>query len=178
MARITSGWQLSLSLVELLGLAVWIGGFAVILITVIPAVFNTLGMEQGGRFLRRVFDGYNNLTSGIVILLLGTAALRIWKVQNMPNHILSVGRGEWILLAILVLVTGLIVLILSPKAVELQEVAFAAETQEGKKIAYDAFFRAHMIVRTLHLINVGAAVSLFVFKCQQWLKNRATFGFE
>ena len=156
----------------------WIGGLAVILITVIPAVFNTLGMEQGGRFLRRVFDGYNNLTSGIVILLLGTAALRIWKVQNMPDHILSVGRGEWILLAILVLVTGLIVLILSPKAMELQEVAFAAETQEGKEIAYDAFFRTHMIVRALHLINAGIAVTLLFIKFQQWLKKRAAFGFD
>ena len=62
MARRTSGWQLSCSLLELLGLMVWIGGLAVLLTTVIPAVFNTLGMETGGRFLRRVFDGYNTLT--------------------------------------------------------------------------------------------------------------------
>ena len=87
MARVRSGWQLSLSLAELLGLTIWIGGLAVILMTVIPAVFNTLGIEQGGRFLRKVFDGYNNLTSAIVILLLSTAALRTWKVQTLPNQI-------------------------------------------------------------------------------------------
>ena len=149
MARVTSGWQLSLSLAELLGLTIWIGGLAVILTTVIPAVFNTLEMEQGGRFLRRVFAGYNNLTSGIVVLLLSTAALRTWKVQNMPNQILSVSREEWLLLCSLVFVTGLIVFILGPKAIELQEVAFLAETQEAKKIAYDAFFRTHMIVLSL-----------------------------
>ena len=178
MAKVTSGWQLSLSLVELLGLTIWIGGLAVILTTVIPAVFNTLGMEQGGRFLRKVFDGYNNLTSGIVILLLGTAAIRTWKVRRMPDSILSVSRAEWGVLMALVLVTGSIVLILGPKAIELQEIAFAAETQEAKKIAYDAFFRTHMIVRALHLINVGLAISLLVVKFRQWIQSRAAFGFE
>lgn len=178
MGRVTSGWQLSLSLAELIGLAIWIGGLAVILTTVIPAVFNTLGMEQGGRFLRRVFDGYNNLTSGIVVLLLGTAAIRTWKVRQVPERILAVNRSEWVFLISLVLLTGTIVIILGPKAIELQEVAFAAESQEAKKTAYDAFFRTHMIVRALHLINVGFAISLLVVKFRQWIKNRAAFGFE
>jgi len=115
MPRVTSGWQLSISLAELLGLTIWIGGLAVILTTVIPAVFNTLGMEQGGRFLRKVFDGYNNLTSGIVIVLLGTAAIRTWKIRQMPERILSVSRSEWGLLIALVLVTGSIVFFLGPK---------------------------------------------------------------
>jgi len=177
-SRITSGWQLSISLAELLGLTIWIGGLAVILTTVIPAVFNTLGMEQGGRFLRKVFDGYNNLTSGIVILLLGTAAIRTWKIRQIPDRILSVSRVEWGVLMALVLVTGSIVFILGPKAIELQEIAFAAETQEAKKIAYDAFFHTHMIVRALHLINVGLAISLLVVKFRQWITNRSAFGFE
>lgn len=178
MGRVTSGWQLSLSLAELIGLAIWIGGLAVILTTVIPAVFNTLGMEQGGRFLRRVFDGYNNLTSGIVVLLLGTAAIRTWKVRHVPERILAVSRSEWGLLIALVLLTGTIVVILGPKAIELQEVAFAAESQEAKKTAYEAFFRTHMIVRALHLINVGLAISLLVVKFRQWVKARGAFGFE
>ena len=178
MGRVTSGWQLSISLAELLGLTIWIGGLAVILTTVIPAVFNTLGMEQGGRFLRKVFDGYNNLTSGIVILLLGTAAIRTWKVRQMPERTLSVSRSEWGILIALVLVTGSIVLILGPQAIALQEIAFAADTQEAKKTAYDAFFRTHMIVRALHLINAGFAISLLVVKFRQWIQSRAAFGFE
>jgi hypothetical protein len=145
---------------------------------VIPAVFNTLGMEQGGRFLRKVFDGYNNLTSGIVILLLGTAAIRTWKIRQIPERTLSVSRSEWGILIALVFVTGSIVLILGPQAIELQEIAFAADTQEAKKIAYDAFFRTHMIVRALHLINAGFAISLLVVKFRQWISNRAAFGFE
>ena len=175
MARVTSGWQLSFSLAELIGLTIWIGGLVVILTTVIPAVFNTLGMEQGGRFLRKVFDGYNNLTSCIVILLLSTAALRTWKVRNMPDQILSVSREEWVLLVGLVFVTGLIVVMMGPKAIELQEAAFSADTQEAKQIAYDAFFRTHMIVRALHLINVGIAISLLAIKFRQWLKKTSSF---
>ncbi len=178
MSRVTSGWQLSLSLAELIGLAIWIGGLAVILTTVIPAVFNTLGMEQGGRFLRRVFDGYNNLTTSIVILLLSTAAIRSWKVRQIPENILPVSQWEWGLMIALVLVTGSIVLFLGPKAIELQEVAFASESQEAKKTAYDAFFRIHMIVRALHLINVGLAISLLVVKFRQWVRNQRAFDFE
>ena len=79
MTRRTSGWQLSCSLLELLGLMIWIGGLAVLLTTVIPAVFNTLGMETGGRFLRRVFDGYNALTSGVVVMLIAIALFRYWN---------------------------------------------------------------------------------------------------
>lgn len=178
MAKVNSSWQLSLSLAELIGLTIWIGGLAVILTTVIPAVFNTLGMEQGGRFLRRVFDGYNNLTSGIVILLLAVAGIRTWKVRLMPEGIVAVSRLEWGLLIAIVLVTGTIVLILGPKAIGLQESAFAAETQEAKKIAYDAFFQTHMIVRALHLINVALAISLLVVKFRQWITGRSAFGFE
>ena len=178
MARVTSGWQFSLSLAELIGLAIWIGGLAVILTAVIPAVFNSLGMEEGGRFLRKVFDGYNNLTSGIVVVLLGTAALRTWKFQYMPENILAVSRTEWALLLALVCVTGLIVFFLGPKAIELQELAFMAEAPEEKKPAYDAFFRTHMIVRALHLINGGLAISILVVKFRQWVRYRAAFGFE
>lgn len=135
-------------------------------------------MEQGGRFLRRVFDGYNNLTSGIVILLLSTAAIRSWKLRQTPECILPVSRWEWGVMAALVLVTGSIVLVLGPKAIELQEMAFATDSQEAKKAAYDAFFRIHMIVRALHLINVGLAISLLVVKFRQWITHRAAFGYE
>ena len=178
MARRTSGWQLSCSLLELLGLMIWIGGMAVLLTTVIPAVFNTLGMETGGRFLRRVFDGYNALTSGIVVLLIGTACFRYWKHRQTPNENLPLNRSEVGLLMALACVTFLVVVVLGPKAVALQEAAFAADSQEAKKTALEAFFRMHMIVRALHLINVGLAVSLLVVKFRHWVRNRGAFGFE
>ena len=178
MTRRTSGWQLSCSLLELLGLMIWIGGLAVLLTTVIPAVFNTLGMETGGRFLRRVFDGYNALTTGVVVTLIGTALFRYWKHRQEPNKSLPLRRSEVGLLVALAFVTCLVVVVLGPQAVALQEEAFSADSPEAKKAAYEAFFRMHMIVRALHMINAGLAVSLLVVKFRHWVRNRGVFGFE
>ena len=178
MARRTSGWQLSCSLLELLGLMMWIGSLTALLTMVIPAVFNTLGMETGGRFLRRVFDGYNAVTVGVVVVLVGTACFRYWKHRQEPDANLPVKRSEAGLLTALAFVTFLVVVVLGPKAVALQEAAFAADSQEAKKTALEAFFRMHMIVRALHLINAGVAVSLLVVKFRHWVRNRGAFGFE
>ena len=178
MARRTSGWQLSCSLLELLGLMIWIGGLAVLLTTVIPAVFNTLDMETGGRFLRRVFDGYNTVTGGVVVVLIGTTLFRYWKHRQEPDGSLPVKRSEVGLLTALTFVTFLVVVVLGPKAVALQEIAFDANSPEAKKTALEAFFRMHMIVRALHLINAGLAVSLLVVKFRYWVRNKGAFGFE
>ena len=164
MVRRTSGWQLSCSLLELLGLMMWIGSLTALLTMVIPAVFNTLGMETGGRFLRRVFDGYNAVTVGVVAVLIGTASFRYWKHRQEMQGAPPLQRSEVGLLMALTFVTALIVAILGPKAVALQEIAFEADSQEAKKTALEAFFQMHMIVRALHLVNAGLAISLLVVK--------------
>ena len=165
-------WYVSCSLLELLGLTAWIGGLTVLLTVVIPAVFNTLSMEIGGRLLRRVFDGYHAMTGGLVVLFVSTALFRHWQRRRAPDRIPPVTRPEVGLLALLAFVTGLIVLVLGPKTVALQEAAFAATTPETKKTAYDAFFDVHMIVRALHLVNGGLAVSLLAVKFRQWVQPR------
>ena len=178
MARRISGWQLSCSLLELLGLIMWIGSLTALLTMVIPAVFNTLEMETGGRFLRRVFDGYNAVVGGVVMVLIGTALFRYWKHRREPEGNLPVKRSEVGLLVALTFVTVLVVAVLGPKAVALQEIAFDADSPEAKKTALEAFFRMHMIVRALHLINAGLAISLLVVKFRHWVRNRGAFGFE
>ena len=178
MARRTSGWQLSCSLLELLGLMMWIGSLTALLTMVIPAVFNTLGMETGGRFLRRVFDGYNAVIVGVVAVLIGTACFRYWKHRQEPQENPPVKRSEVGLLVALTVVTVLVVAVLGPKAVALQEIAFEADSQEAKKTALEAFFQMHMIVRALHLINAGLAVSLLVVKFRHWVRNQNATGFE
>jgi uncharacterized membrane protein len=165
MSRTISGWQLSSSILELFGLMMWIGGLTVILTGIIPAVFNTLGMETGGRFLRRIFDNYNILVSGVVILLLVTTTIRGWNHGIGLTASQGVSRWEIGVLASIAIVTVFIVVILGPKAVALQELA-------------EAFFRTHMIVRALHLLNVGLAVSLLVIKFKRWLNFPRSFGYE
>ena len=178
MVRRISGWQLSCSLLELLGLMMWIGSLTALLTMVIPAVFNTLGMETGGRFLRRVFDGYNAVTAGVVVVLIGTASFRYWKHRQEPDANLPVKRSEAGLLMALTVVTVFVVAVLGPKAVALQEIAFEADSQEAKKTALEAFFRMHMIVRALHLINAGLAISLLVVKFRHWVQNQSAAGVE
>ncbi len=59
--------------------------------------------------------------------------------------------------------------ILGPQAVALQEQAFEAISKEEKFLAYSQFFRLHMIVRALHLVNLGLAFSLFILKLRKTL---------
>ena len=156
----------------------WIGSLTALLTMVIPAVFNTLGMETGGRFLRRVFDGYNAVIVGVVVVLIGTTCFRYWKHRQEPDANLPVKRSEVGLLVGLTLVTVLVVTVLGPKAVALQEIAFEADSQEAKKTALEAFFRMHMIVRALHLINDGLAISLLVVKIRHWVRHQGAVGVE
>jgi hypothetical protein len=80
-----------------------------------------------------------------------------------------VTTGEWWLLGGMFVVTVGILGILGPQAVVLQEQAFESISKEEKELAYDQFFRLHMIVRALHLVNVGLAFSLFILKLRKTL---------
>ncbi|HZS11872.1 MAG TPA: DUF4149 domain-containing protein, partial [Nitrospirales bacterium] len=131
---------------EQLGLAIWIGGLIVIVGAVIPSVFNSFGMEPAGRFLARVFDGYNRLVGLAVLLLIGGIAGRYW-LAHRAGLPFSLGRAEMILLGTMVVIAGVITFILTPRTIALQQVIFTAGADEAKKAALDQFFRTHQIVR-------------------------------
>ena len=150
-------------------LTLWVGGLIVIIAVVIPAVFNSFGMEPAGRFLRRVFDGYGYLNLGILVTLSLMAFLRFRAYGQDPAHVFFVTGGEWWLLGGMLVITIGVLGILGPQAVALQEVAFEAISKEEKELAYGQFFRVHMIVRALHLVNVVLAFSLFIVKLRKIL---------
>ena len=154
-------------LVEMFALTLWVGGLLVIIAVIIPAVFNSVGMEQGGRFLRRVFDGYGLLTVGILVVLGFVAGLRFRAFKQDPSALFSTSYGEWSLLGGMVVLTLLIWGVLGPQAAALQEEAFETISQKEKELAYNQFFRLHMVVRALHLLNLGLASSLFVMKLRK-----------
>jgi len=164
-----SRWQVVLYFVEILGLVVWIGGLMMIIAVVIPAVFNSLGMEAGGRFLRRVFDGYGYVTMGILMSLVIVAAIRFGAGRFSVDLLFPVTRFEVVLLTAMVLLTVGITWVFGPQAIALQEQAFQATTEIAKKTAYDQFFHIHMIVRGLYLANLGFAFGLFIAKLRQGL---------
>src|SRR3989449_11697842 len=64
--------------VEVIALAVWVGGLVSIIAAVIPAVFGTIGMEAGGRLLTSTFQGYDRLTEFSPVRLLLAMVGRTW----------------------------------------------------------------------------------------------------
>jgi uncharacterized membrane protein len=159
---------LACSTLELVALGAWIGGLLVIVGAVIPAVFNSFGMEPGGRFLTRVFDGYNRMTVAAMAVLAASAAVRLWAERRGWMSGSAPGRAETLLLTGMVAVGVLIILVLGPQAVALQETAFASRDEGARKLAYDAFFRTHRVLRGLYVLNLGLGVALLAVKVSVW----------
>ena len=159
------------AIIECLALAVWIGGLVVIIGAVIPAVFNSFGMEPGGRFLIRVFDGYNRMVLVAMAAMGGTIAIRAWGQQTGGPSSTLPGRTETILLGTMVLVASLIVFVLGPQSVTLQEEAFGTKEESAQKVAYDAFFQIHRIVRGLYIVNLGLGIGLLTLKLKSFLRK-------
>jgi uncharacterized membrane protein len=157
---------------EMLALAIWIGGLVVIVASVIPAVFNTIGMESGGRFLGRVFNGYNHLIAVAIVVLVASGVWRLYAgTHGLPEAQLA--RSELLLMTAMIAIACVIALVLAPKTIQLQEAAFAAKSKTAQKVAYDAFFESHRIVRVLYITNLGLAVALTAVKIQRWLVGRS-----
>ena len=86
----------------------------------------------------------------------------------------SVSRSEWALLTVMIGVAGFMMLVLWPKSVTLQEQAFAIQSEAARKASYEAFFRAHTVVRGLYLLNLGLGIALLVVKVRSLLVTRAS----
>ena len=151
-----------MAVAELLALCLLIGGLAVIVYAVIPAVFNAgVSNETGGRLLARTFGRYNDLTAGAIGILIVATLGRFWLRE--PS------RAETILLAVLACSFAVIVFWLRPETMALQERAFAATGVEEKKLAYEAFFRVHDIARALYIANFGLGIALLTVKAKRWV---------
>ncbi len=167
--RVPSKRLLVCAVIECLALAVWIGGLVVIITAIIPAVFNSFGMEQGGRFLTRVFDGYNTMVLVAMAAMGGAIAIRAWGQQAGRPAV--PGRTDAILFGAMVLVAVLIIFILGPHTITLQEEAFATQEEAARKVAYADFFRLHMIVRGLYIVNLVLGIGLLTVKLKGFLKE-------
>jgi hypothetical protein len=143
-----------------------------IIAAVIPAVFNSFGMEPGGRFLTRVFDGYNRLVLVSAGMLTMSAVLRTRMNRRAALMDVALSRGEWAMLVTMTSVAALVIFVLEPSSVRLQEHAFAIKDEAGRKTAYEAFFRSHHIIRALYVVNLGLAIALIPIKLTHWLTPR------
>src|SRR3982750_1389904 len=97
-------WVIVCYTAELLALAIWIGGLVVIVAAVIPAVFNSFAMEPGGRFLTRVFNGYNRLVLAGGGVLAISAVLRTTMTRRFGVMDVALPRVEWTVLLVMIAV--------------------------------------------------------------------------
>jgi uncharacterized protein DUF4149 len=158
---------------EILALSVWIGALVGIMAAVIPAVFNTTGMEVGGRLLTRAFQGYDRLVLISVVVIMVGMLTRV-MVSKIGMTAVSwreqVTRVEILLLTAMVVIAGYLTFSLNPHIVGLQERAFMAKDQALKQMAYQDFFFGHYLARALYLINLGLAIITLCVKVRKWVR--------
>ena len=151
--------------VEVIALAVWVGGLVTIIAAVIPAVFGSpVTIEAGGRLLTKTFHGYDRL----VLVSAGALMLSMLTREVVAKDLIS--RPEWAVAGIMVMVAVGLTFYLNPEVVRLQELAFAERETEAKKAAYEAFFHYHWIARALYLINLGLGATLLCMKVWKWVR--------
>lgn len=154
---------------EWVALAVWVGGMVVLSGAVIPAVFNTFGgQDSGGMLLTRAFESYHRFVIGACVILSAAVWYRRWS----GDPIVEVGRGEMIVLAIMVLIAGLIMMVLHPNAVALQAQAFATKDETAKKTALEALFRVLLPTRSLYMVNLVLGIVLIGIKVNRSLDQK------
>src|SRR5438128_1676352 len=115
--------------VEVIALAVWVGGLVSIIAAVIPAVFGTIGMEAGRRILTRTFQGYDRLTQFSAGLLLLAMVVRTWGAgvwSPSANWKEQAGMTELVLLMTMVAIAAALTFWLTPETARLQGIAFSA----------------------------------------------------
>ncbi|HJU06418.1 MAG TPA: DUF4149 domain-containing protein, partial [Nitrospiraceae bacterium] len=139
--------------------------------SVIPAVFNSFGMEAGGRFLTRVFDGYNRFVLAAIALLIAAGAGRVWIAARYRFSSHPSIHVEFVLLGLMIAVALTITLWLEPRSVGMQEAAFAVKDGAAKKTAYGAFFQAHSIVRGLYVTNLALGIVLIAVKLKSYINS-------
>ena len=165
--RRTSRWGMVCCLtLEWLALGVWVGGLLVLIGAVIPAVFNTFGgQDSGGLFLTQAFEGYHRFVIGAVAIMCAASWYRWWS----GDPAVAVSRGEWVLLAGMMVIAGIIIVVLHPYAAALQAQAFAVKEEAARKAAFEAFFRIHMPVRSLYMVNLVLGILLTGIKAKRLL---------
>jgi len=100
-----------------------------------------------------------------VLMLVFAMGYRWWSGEVT----VAVSRGEWVLLSIMGLIAALIIIILHPQAAALQAEAFASKDEQARKAAFEAFFRLHMPIRSLYMVNMFLGIWLLVLKAKRSL---------
>lgn len=171
MRRLSHWGLLGCLTLEWLALGLWVGGMVVLIGAVIPAVFNTFGgQDSGGMFLTRAFDGYHRFVIGAMAVLCVSGVYRWWSGEAAA----AVGRGEVVILALMVVIAGVVILVLHPQAAALQSQAFATQEEAAKKAAFESLFRMLLPIRVLDMVNLALGVLLIGMKTKRSLRQEGS----
>ncbi|MCC6141253.1 MAG: hypothetical protein IT389_11655 [Nitrospira sp.] len=153
---------------EWLALGVWVGGLVVLVAAVIPAVFNTFGgQDSGGLFLTKAFEGFNRAVMAAMAVMIAGVGWRRW----VQHPAMSPTALEMVLLGAMVLIAGVIIGVLHPQAAALQAEAFALKDETARKAALGAFFKLHMPVRALYMVNLCLGIALMGLRVNHTLQT-------
>ncbi len=158
--------------VEVIALAVWVGGLVSIIVAAIPAVINTMGnpggVEAGGRLLTRTFHRYDHLSmvsAGFIII--GMLA-RVYATTGHWREQISL--TEIVVLGTMTMIALYLTFFFNPQIAHLQELAFSAQDKVERSMAYQDFFFGHYIARALYMINLGLGIAVLCLKVKKWVR--------
>ena len=152
---------------EWVGLGVWVGGLAILVAAVIPAVFNTFGgQDSGGLFLTRAFEGFNRAVMAVMVVLIAGI---VWR-RSVQHPALAPTAFEMWVLGVMVCIAAVIIGVLHPQAAALQAEAFAIKDEAARKAALAAFFKIHMPVRALYMVNLCLGILLMGVRVNHTLR--------
>ena len=153
---------------EWLALGVSVGGGLVLIGAVIPAVFNTFGgQDLGGLFVTRTFEAFHRFMIGALVVLGVALGYRRWS----GNPAVAIGLSELVVVAGMVVITGLIILWLHPTAAVFQAQAFAAQGETAKKEAFEALFRVLKPIRWIYMVDLVLGVLLIGIRVKRSLQR-------
>jgi uncharacterized membrane protein len=147
---------------ELLSLAVWVGGMLIIGALVAPVAFSNLQIGPAGDMMARIFHNFNGVvTISLVIILIASFLARLLteqKLKIMTPRRLRMLEGVFLLLfCVSALYVGAV---LTPRA----EIARANLHQKGPGGTAEEFGRLHRRSEELATVGLLAGLGLFFVK--------------
>ena len=132
-------------------------------------VLNLAGPEAIAAYYLAWTIAYSLYLIGFVVVALGVLCAGSWYRWWSGNPAVAVSRSEMALLVGMAVIAGIIILWLHPQAASLQAQAFAVKDEVARKAAFEAFFRIHMPVRSLYMVNLVLGILLIGIKAKRSL---------
>ena len=111
-----------------------------------------------------LFRSYNRLVLVSAGMLIIGAVSRTMLSRAAAIILVGLSRIERTVAITMIVLAVVLIFVLEPSSVRLQEHAFAIKDEAERKAAYESFFKSHTIVRALYVVNLGFAIALVPLK--------------